>query len=372
MPTCFFLSFTILAGAFLLQPGPAHAGDIAYTISTVAGNGERGFAGDGGPATKAKLNRPCAVAVGPEGDLFIADYGNQRIRKVSRDGTISTLAGSGEAGFGGDGGPALKAKLRGPYGVKADKHGNVYIADQQNNRIRKVTPDGTMTTVAGNGKREFSGDGGPATQAGLAGPNDMVLDDAGNLIIADSGHDRIRKVTADGIISTVAGTGIRSKGEGSYSGDGGPAVKAQLNHPSSLVFDAAGNLYVGDFSNHAVRRISTDGVITTLVGTGTRGRDEDGLPGTRTRANELGGVAIDREGCLVYTDGVNFRVRQVGADGIARTIAGTGQRGYGGDDGPALQAKLSVLDAVVSDPQGNLYVADHTNCRIRKLTPVGK
>jgi sugar lactone lactonase YvrE len=369
MRTCSLLSIATSVGVFLFQAAPAHA-DITYTISTVAGNGEKGFDGDGGPATQAKLNRPCAAAVGPAGELYIADYSNHRIRKVAPDGSISTLAGTGQAGFAGDGGPARQANLKGPYGVKADKHGNVYIADQQNNRIRKVSPDGTISTVAGNGKREFSGDGGQATQAGLIGPNDMVVDDAGNLIIADSGNHRIRKVAPDGIISTIAGIGKPNKGENPLAGDGGPAVRTRLNLPSSLVFDTAGTLYVGDFSNHAVRKISPDGVIVTVVGTGKRGRDGDGLPALKTSANELGGVAIDREGCLVYTDGVNFRVRRVGPGGIVRTIAGTGQRGYSGDGGLALQAKLSVLDAVVSDSQGNLYATDHTNCRIRKLTPI--
>jgi sugar lactone lactonase YvrE len=348
----------------------ARAGDSVYTISTVAGNGERGFAGDGGPATKAKLNRPCAVAVGPEGDLFIADYSNHRIRKVARDGTISTLAGTGEAGFGGDGGPAIQAKLHGPYGVKTDKHGNVYVADQQNNRVRKITKDGVITTVAGNGKRAFAGDGGPATEASLIGPDDMLVDDAGNLIIADSGNHRIRKVTADGIISTVAGTGKPSdKSESTYSGDGGPAVKARLHLPAALALDSAGNLYVGDFLNHVVRKIATDGTITTLAGVGKRGFDDDGRPATKTRINEPGGVAVDRDGCLIFADGVNYRVRRVDPDGIVHTIAGTGVRGYGGDGGPAVKAQLSVLDAVVLDPQGNIYVADHTNNRIRKLMP---
>ena len=351
------------------RPGAAES-DVAYTISTVAGNGEAGFAGDGGPATKACLNRPCAVAVDAAGNLFIADYGNSRIRKVSSDGVISTLAGNGEPGYDGDGGPATRARLKGPYGVQVDKAGNVYIADQQNNRIRKVATDGTITTVAGNGQRGFSGDGGPATEAKLAGPNDMLPGGDGELIIADSGNGRLRRVDAKGIITTIAGTGEpRDTSEASLPGDGGPALKARLDTPSSLTRDAAGNLIVGDFRNHAVRKITPDGIITTIAGTGRRGSSRDGVQAKEARFNELGGVAVDPQGRVMFTDGVNYRVRRVGRSGVIETIAGTGQRGFAGDGGPATEAKLSVLDNIVVDDRGNLYVTDHRNNRIRKLTP---
>jgi sugar lactone lactonase YvrE len=345
--------------------------DCAYSISTVAGNGEPGFAGDGGPATAARLNRPCAVAVDAEGQLYIADYHNARIRKVGHDGVISTLAGSGEAGFGGDGGPATHAKMHGPYGVQVDKDGNVYVADQGNNRIRKISPKGRITTVAGNGRRGFAGDGGPATDASLSGPNDMLIDAAGHLIIADSGNHRLRKVNHSGIISTIAGTGkLRYNGASGLSGDGGPALQARFNHPSTLVQDAAGNLYVGDFNNHAVRKITPDGIVSTVAGTGQWGFNGNGILATHALFNEVGGVALDPHGQLIITDGGNFQVRRVDHQGVIEAIAGTGRRGDGGDGGPALDADLSVLDNVVADAHGNLYITDHRNNRIRKLTPV--
>jgi sugar lactone lactonase YvrE len=353
-------------------PGRPGAGqsDVSYTISTVAGNGQASFSGDGGPATQASLNRPCAVAVDAAGNLFIADYGNSRIRKVSPDGIITTLAGSGEAGYGGDGGPATSASLRGPYGVQVDTAGNVYIADQQNCRIRKVAKDGIITTVAGNGQRGFAGDGGPATEAKLSGPNDMLPGRDGELIIADSGNDRLRRVNANGIITTIAGTGERGDNpEGGMPGDGGPALKARLATPSTLTRDPAGNLILGDFRNHAVRKITPDGIITTIAGMGRRGFSRDGVPAKEARFNELGGVAVDLQGRVVFTDGVNYRVRRVGRSGVIETIAGTGQRGFAGDGGPATEAKLSVLDNLVVDARGNLYVTDHRNNRIRKLTP---
>jgi sugar lactone lactonase YvrE len=337
----------------------------AYAISTVAGTGEPGFGGDGGPAVAAKLNRPCAVAVDREGNLYIADYMNHRVRKVGRDGTITTLAGTGEPGSAGDGGPAAKAQLQGPYGVSVDRHGNVYVADQRNNRVRKVAPDGTLSTVAGNGKRAFAGDGGPAAAASLSGPNATVSDEEGNLYIADSGNHRVRKVAPDGTITTVAGT------EKGYTGDGGQAVQAKLNLPAALALDPKGNLYVGDFHNHVVRKIAPDGVITTVAGTGERGASADGTPATQAKLNEPGGLGIARDGSLLIADGVNFRIRRVGPDGVLQTVAGTGRRGYSGDGGPATQADLSVLDILAVDGQGNVYVADHGNNRIRKLTPAG-
>jgi sugar lactone lactonase YvrE len=346
------------------RPAPASADETAYTITTVAGNGERGFDGDGGSATAAKLNRPCAVAVDLEGTIYIADYSNNRIRQVRVDGIISTLAGTGEAGFSGDCGPATKAKLQGPYGVCVDNRGNIYIADQRNNRIRKVGRDGTISTVAGNGQRGFTGDGGPAIDASLAGADATAVSGDGVLYIADSRNHRVRKVTADGLITTIAGT------EKGYAGDGGPAVQARLNVPAALGFDLSGNLLVGDFGNHVVRKITADGMIRTVAGTGKRGFGGDGMLATLASLNEPGGVGITPDGNLLIADGVNCRVRRVDRSGIIQTVAGTGKRGYSGDGGPALRADLSVLDILAVDRTGNVYLADHTNNRIRKLTPI--
>ncbi len=344
------------------KPGVRRALGTSYTMTTVAGNGESGFAGDGGPAAKAKLTRPCAVAVDHRGNLYIADSGNHRIRKVAPDGTITTFAGTGEPGFDGDGGPAARAQLNAPYGVSVDRHGQVFVADQQNYRIRKVTPAGTITTIAGDGRKGFDGDGGPAVRAALNYPDATVSDDKGHLYIADAGNHRVRKVDPDGTITTVAGT-VRG-----YSGDGGPAAHAQLNLPASLAIDPQGNLFVGDLANHAVRKVSPSGTITTVAGTGDRGFNGDDIPAIRAQLNEPGGVAVCPDGSLLIADGGNFRVRRVDADGMIQTIAGTGRNGHAGDGGPALQAEVSILDILTVDDRGAVFVSDYGNHRIRKLT----
>jgi tetratricopeptide (TPR) repeat protein/sugar lactone lactonase YvrE len=338
----------------------------SYTITTFAGDGTRGFAGDLGPAVKASLNMPCAVALDREGRLYVADYGNNRIRKIEKDGVISTCAGTGVAGDLGDGGPATEAQLSGPYGVAVDKAGNIYIADQRNNRIRKIAHGGRITTVAGTGRRELAGDGGPANEASLAGPDAVLIDDQGNVLIADSGNHRIRKIATDGTITTIAGT---TRG---YSGDGGPAARAQLNLPASVALDRRGNLYVGDLRNHVVRKISSQGVISTVAGTGTAGFNGDDRPAATAQLNQPGGVGLLTDGSLIIADGANFRVRRVGSDGRISTIAGTGKRAYGGDGGSALQADLAILDILATDSQGNVYLADFGNNRVRKLALTGK
>jgi sugar lactone lactonase YvrE len=371
------LSLLLALGLAVVSWGPARTAgpegqrkaappgeEVAYTITTVAGNGARGFGGDGGPATAAKLDNPSGVAVDRDGNVYVADYGNNRVRKVGPDGTITTVAGTGEPGFAGDGGPAAKAKLQGPYGVYVDAQGNLYVADQQNHRVRKIARDGTISTAAGDGRERLAGDGGPATAASLAYPDAMVVDDQGNLSIADAGNHRVRRVSADGTITTVAGT------DAGYSGDGGPAVRARLNLPASLALDRKGNLYVGDLRNHAIRQVTTDGAIHTVAGTGERGFSGDGMPATRARLNEPGGVAVARDGSLLIADGVNCRVRRVGPDGVIRTIAGTGRKGHVGDGGPAAQAGLSILDLLAVDARGTIYVADYGNNRIRKLEEV--
>ncbi|WP_422931964.1 NHL repeat-containing protein [Singulisphaera sp. PoT] len=334
----------------------------SYTISTVAGDGESGFAGDGGPAVKAKLARPCAVAVDQQGNLYVADSGNHRIRKIAADGTITTFAGTGEPGFGGDGGPAARAQLKAPYGVSVDRHGQVFVSDQQNHRVRKITQAGIISTVAGDGRRGFDGDGGPAAKAALDHPDATVSDDAGNLYIADAVNHRIRKVDPDGTITTFAGT------ERGYSGDGGPAARAKLNVPASLALDPQGNLYIDDLVNHAVRKVTPTGLITTVAGTGDRGSNGDDIPATRAQLNEPGGVAVSPDGSLMIADGGNFRIRRVDPEGKITTVAGTGHQGHAGDGGPAFQAELSVLDIMAVDDRGNVFVADYGNHRIRKLT----
>ena len=330
-------------------------------ITTVAGNGTAAFGGDNGPATSAQLNGPAGLFVDAAGNLYIADRANNRIRKVA-NGVITTVAGNGTEGFGssGDNGAATSADLNQPQGVAEDTSGNLYIGDTGNDRIRKVT-NGMITTVAGNGKAGFSGDNGPATSAELAGASGVAVDSAGNLYIADTGNRRVRKV-ANGVITTVAGNGL--------IGDGGPAIGAQLNSPEGVAVDAVGNLYIADFENSLIRKV-TNGVITTVAGSATRGFGGDNGPATSAQLDYPDGVAVDSAGNLYFVDSGNNRVRKI-SGGVITTVAGNGTQGFSGDNGPAINAELNLYNfqpsAVAVDSAGNLYIADAGNDRVRKVT----
>ena len=354
--------------------------DAAGVISTVAGDGTYGdsgrgvYGGDGGPATAAQLNFPTGVALDGAGNLYIADRDNLRIRKVDAAGVISTVAGDGTGGYGGDGGPAVAAQLSSPRGVALDGAGNLYIADYFNQRIRKVDAAGTITTVAGSGEVGFDeggygGDGGPAMAAQLNLPAGVALDGAGNLYIADLRNDRIRKVDAAGVISTVAGSGTEG-----FGGDGGPAVAAQLNTPAGVALDGAGNLYFADLRNHRIRKVDAAGVISTVAGAGSTGESGggfggDGYPATAAQLNFPSGVALDGSGNLYIADGFNNRIRKVDSAGVISTVAGGGLPG--GDGYPATAAQLNFPSGVALDGSGNLYIADTWNGRIRKVDAAG-
>ena len=340
--------------------------DSTGTITTIAGTWEGGFSGDGGPATAARLAFPRGVAVDGAGNVYIAAYGNKRIRKLDSTGTITTIAGTGGRGFSGDGGPAVEAELRNPSGVAVDGAGNLYIADTVNHRIRKVDSTGTITTVAGTGQYGFGGDGGPATAVRLAYPDDVAVDGAGNLYIAESSDDRVRKVDSTGTITTIAGTGRFG-----FRGDGGPAVKADLFNPSGVAVDGAGNLYIADVSNHRIRKVDSTGTITTIAGTGERGFSGDGGPAVEAKLYNPRGVAVDGAGNLYIAESGNERIRKVDSTGTITTIAGTGERGFSGDGGPAVEAKLYNPRGVAVDGAGNLYISDATNSRIRKVDSTG-
>ncbi len=337
--------------------------DARGMITTAAGTGVDGFSGDNGPAIQAQLSRTTGVALDNAGNLYIADFDNHRIRRVDARGMITTAAGTGVDGFSGDNGPAVSARLHGPSGVALDNAGNLYFADSYNHRIRRVDTSGTITTVAGTGVGGFSGDNGPAVSARLHGPSGVALDNAGNLYFADSYNHRIRRVGTSGTITTVIGTGVRG-----FSGDNGPAVQAQLNFPDGMVLDGAGNLYIADSDNHRIRRVDVSGTITTVVGTGVVDGGGDNGPAVEAQLDRPTGMAVDGVGSLYIADTFNHRIRQVDAGGTITTIAGTGEPSFGGGDGgPAPRAPLNGPSSVAVDRAGNLYITDTNNHCIRRV-----
>ncbi|HEX5431705.1 MAG TPA: IPT/TIG domain-containing protein [Bryobacteraceae bacterium] len=340
----------------------------SYTISTVAGNGTRpAFSGDGGPATGAQLGNPIGVAVDASHNLYIADQTNNRVREVNSQGTISTLAGSGTAGFTGDGKAATSADLNNPLGVAVKSDGTVFIADTTNDVVRQVTSGGTISTPAGNygAGIGYGGDGGDPTLAVFNGPSSLALDSAGNLYISDTANHRVREVIwSQNVIVTVAGNGNPG-----YSGDSGLAKFARLHTPLGIAVDAAGNLYIADSGNQVIRKVDPSGVITTIAGNGTPGFSGDNGPATQASLNYPSGVAVDAAGNLYIADRNNFRIRMV-SNGIITTIAGSGAPGFGGDGGYALNAALKFPSGVAVDAAGNVYVADTQNDAIRLLTPI--
>jgi class 3 adenylate cyclase len=347
-------------------------------ITTIAGTGSLGTFGDGGLATAAELSAPMGLTVDASGDIFVVD--GCRLRRISAaDGTIDAIAGTGDCGFAGDGGSAILAQLNqgtlfGGYvsttGIAVDRLGNVYVADTDNNRVRKIDPLGRISTVAGGGDSRSTGgsagDGGPATSALLAGPSGLAIDDLGDLFIADTLDNRIRMVDNHGTISTVAGTGVAG-----FGGDNGPALQAQLSSPQGLAFDPAGDLYVADGENHRVRKLTRGGVqwmITTVAGDGQLGDAGDGGRATLAELDQPIAVAAGPGGVLFIADGIDNRLREVDAAGNISTIAGTGALGFGGDGGAASSAILDGPNALALDAAGDLLVSDTFNYRIRRIT----
>ena len=332
-------------------------------VSTIAGNGTAGYSGDGGTATSAELNAPNSIVVDNAGNVYICDWLNNVVRKISATtGNITTVAGNGIAGYTGDGGAATSAELNWPQSIAIDSSGNLYIAEYRNNVIRKVnTATGIITTYAGSPSGGFSGDGGPAASATLIQPVAVSFDNAGNLYIGDDGNIRIRKVAAgSGIITTIAGNGTRG-----FSGDGGPAISAELNNPYRVVSDSKGNLYFPDASNNRVRKIDTTGIITTYAGTGTAGYSGDGGPAMSAELNTPISLAIDPADNIYVSDNSNSRLRKIdAATGIITTIAGNGGSGFSGDGGAATSAQLGP-GGPAFDIASGLYVAG--NNRIRRI-----
>ncbi|HXY28052.1 MAG TPA: hypothetical protein VEH82_07195, partial [Acidimicrobiales bacterium] len=367
-----------LGGSVVVGLGGAGAsgGPTPGTINAFAGTSTAGSTGDGGPAVAAELTQPQDVVTDASGNVYIADQSNCVVRKVTPAGVISLFAGQPThcGATEGDGGPATSAQLYDVTGIAVDASGNVYIADGRNHVVRKVSPSGIITTFAGTGTNGYTGDGGPATSAELENPWGVRVNRSGDVFISDLDASVVREVNTSGTITTVAGTGTDG-----YTGDGGPATSAELNHPEGLFVDASNNLFIADEGAHVVRKVNAAGTITTVAGNGTSGTIGDGGPATSAELEEPTGVVEDIQGDLFIADYTGQSVREVSAaTGKISTYAGTsGTAGTGnqGNGGPASAALLGGPSQVWLDQSGNLYINEYDTNQIRKVTltsPTGR
>jgi DNA-binding beta-propeller fold protein YncE len=341
-------------------------------IFTVVGTGEASYTGDGGVARDAGLNQPFDVALDQQGHLYFSEADNHCVRRVEgHSGIITTVAGTGQAGYSGDGGPATQAQLNSPYGIALDAANNLYIVDRLNACIRLVeAATGIIRTIAGTGQAGYSGDGGPALQAQMQEPNDIVLDGKGRAFIADVRDHRVRVVDlASGNIRTFAGTG-----EGGSAGDGGPASRAALLGPRALAFGPMGDLYICLRNDHKVRQVEMrTGIIRTVAGTGERGYTGDHGPALRATFNGPKEIAVDRQNNIVLVDTENHCIRRIETvSGVVTTVAGTGQAGGSGDGGPATAATLKRPHGACLDEVGNIFIGDSENHRVRFMSILGE
>lgn len=359
------LLFSIVSA---LCPGLVHG----QVVSTIAGNGTVGYYGDGGPAVLAAMDTPTSIARDPLGNIYVNDQRNHCVRKIDHaTGFITTVAGNGTAGFYGDGGPATNAMLNANWGIAVDGAGNLYIADQTNARIRKVNTAGIITTIAGNGTIGKGGDGGPAVNAQFIRPMGITTDGAGNIYVGDQSAFNIRKISPSGIISTIAGRDTFG-----YTGDGGPAINAKISYTWSMATDNAGNLFICDGGgniyggNNCIRKIDAAGIITTVAGNGVPGYSGDGGPATSAMLNQPTGIYIDQAGAMIIADAQNDRIRKVSPEGIISTICGTGVTGFNGDDLAATSTQLFRPVGVTGDADGNIFFTDMYNTRARSIHKV--
>ncbi|HTB32456.1 MAG TPA: T9SS type A sorting domain-containing protein [Bacteroidia bacterium] len=334
-----------------------------YIITNVAGQRYHINPDGGNMATNTHLANPTAVYADNTGNIYISDWGNNKLRVVNSNGVISTLAGIGVNGYSGDGGPSTAAELCGPMGIFADASHNVYMADIGNGRIRKIDTSGIISSIAGNGAYGFSGDGGSALNAEFEDPAGICGDKSGNIYVADEFNNRVRKISKSGIISTVAGSASRG-----YSGDGGPATGAELYYPSSVAVDDSNNIFIADESNNAIRKVNSSGIIFTIAGNGIGGFTGDGGPSNTAELFNAAGVGVDNSGNIYITDGFNERTRKITPDGKISTIAGTGLAGYSASFDVAIHATLYDPVCIMADTSGNLYFANIFNNLVQKLS----
>lgn len=359
------LAAFVAVGLALLAAGSAPAARAAAgDISTFAGNGTSASSGDGGAATSASLISPIGVAYAPNGDVYVADYSANRIRKISPAGVISAVAGTGSAGFSGDGGQATAAQLDAPRDVAVDSAGNVFLTDSGNSRIRKINTSGVISTYAGTGTAGLSGDGGPATAAQLSSPRGVDLDSSGNLYFADY-NNTVRKIAPNGTITRVAGTGVAGS-----SGDGGQATSATLSQPVDVVIDSAGNLYVSAFAGNRIRKVNTAGVMSTIAGTGSSTSSGDGGAATAAGLDQPAGLDVDANDNLYVSEYDGNVIRKI-SGGLITRVAGNRSAGFYGDGGSALSAQVNSPDGIVVTPTGDLLITDLANHRVRRVQAVG-
>lgn len=393
------------------------------TITVLAGNGIRGFSGDGGPARSAALNQPSSAVMDQAGNLYIFDSSNYRIRRVTPDGIIATYAGTGVQGSTGDNGPATQARIEPSARLAIDNAGNLFLTDIVRSVVRRITPDGTISTYAGNGQAAHAGENVPATQASLALPFGVAVDNAGNLFITEYNSSQIRKVSPDGIMTTIAGSGQHGSSDGpaasaqfsdprgiavaangdlyiadtanelirkvskdgivstvagthfgfDFSGDGGPAVNATFRFPYDVAVDGKGTIYVADNGNERIRAVTPDGMIDTIAGNGGFRNSPDGAPATNLYLFAPFNISFDAQGNLLIADSANARIRRVNVDGSTQTIAGTGVAGYtpGFTSGIATQTLLASPRMVVADSRGYIYLSDYNVGAVYRLAPDG-